>query len=116
MKKDRQPGRGQLLRYVGFFAAPLIAAYLILFSDLEPGKPAVSNTLAVAILMALWWMTEVVPLAVTSLIPIVLFPTLGIMDGDKVAATYFNHVIFLFIGGFLVARPSKSGICTSASP
>lgn len=101
--KDHLPGRGQLLRYLGFFAAPLIAAYLIFFTELDPGNPAVANTLAVAILMALWWMTEVVPLAVTSLVPIVLFPILGIMDGDKVAATYFNHVIFLFIGGFLVA-------------
>jgi sodium-dependent dicarboxylate transporter 2/3/5 len=103
MKRDHLPGRGQLLRYVGFFAAPLIAAYLIFFTDLEPGKPAVTNTLAVAILMALWWMTEVVPLAVTSLIPIVLFPALGIMSGQETSATYFNHVIFLFIGGFLVA-------------
>lgn len=93
----------QQLRYLGFFAAPLIAAYLIFFADLEPGNPAVTNTLAVAILMALWWMTEVVPLAVTSLVPIVLFPALGIMNGEEVSATYFNHVIFLFIGGFLVA-------------
>ena len=95
--------REQVLRYIGFFAGPAIAAYLILFTDLEPGNPAVTNTLAVAILMALWWMTEVVPLAITSLLPLMLFPALGVMDGKDVSATYFNHVIFLFIGGFLVA-------------
>ena len=53
--------------------------------------------------MAILWITEIVPLAATSLLPVVLFPLLGIMDGKDVSSTYFNHVIFLFIGGFLVA-------------
>ena len=95
--------RSQLARHAVFVGAPFLAAYLIFFKDLEPGNPAVTNTLAVAVLMALWWMTEVVPLAITSLLPLVLFPSLGIMNGREVSATYFNHVIFLFIGGFLVA-------------
>ena len=94
---------GRAIRYFFFILGPVLAAYLIAFTDLEPGKPAVTNTLAVAVVMALWWVTEVVPLAITSLLPIVLFPALGIMDGKEVSATYFNHVIFLFIGGFLVA-------------
>ncbi len=94
---------GETLRYFFFALAPFLATSIILFTDLEPGNPAVTNTLAVAILMALWWVTEVIPLAITSLVPIVLFPALGIMDGKDVSATYFNHVIFLFIGGFLVA-------------
>ena len=94
---------GQSIRYGLFILAPFIAAYIILFSNIEPENPAIKNTLAVAILMALWWVTEVVPLAITSLLPIVLFPALGIMDGKEVSSTYFNHVIFLFIGGFLVA-------------
>ncbi|MBK6902622.1 MAG: SLC13/DASS family transporter [Saprospirales bacterium] len=93
----------QLIRRLGFFAGPLIAAFIILFADLEPGKPAVTYTLAVAILMALWWMTEAVPLAVTSLLPVVLFPTLGIMNGRETSTSYINDVIFLFIGGFMVA-------------
>lgn len=63
----------------------------------------ISYTLAVAILMALWWVTEVVPLAITSLLPFVLFPILGIMNGKIVASHYFNDIIFLFLGGFLFA-------------
>lgn len=102
-RKFIQLTKGQFWRYFVFVAAPFIATYLIFFKDIEPGNPAVTNTLAVAILMALWWMTEVVPLAVTSLLPIVMFPLLGVMNGKDVSATYFNHVIFLFIGGFLVA-------------
>lgn len=86
-----------------FIVAPLVFLFLVLFTDLEPGRPEVTLTLAVAILMAIWWITEIVPLAVTSLLPVALFPLLGIMDGGAVSSAYFNHVIFLFIGGFLVA-------------
>lgn len=86
-----------------FLFAPLIFILLVFFTDLQPGMPEVTYTLAIAILMAIWWITEIVPLAVTSLLPVVLFPLLGVMDGKDVSAAYFNHVIFLFIGGFLVA-------------
>ena len=92
-----------LWRKILFIAAPIIALYLILFIELNPNKPQITYTLAVAIWMALWWVSEVVPLAITSLLPIALFPLLGIMNGKAVSSTYFNHVIFLFIGGFLVA-------------
>ncbi len=104
MSKQKQSrSLSQIGRYAVFFAAPIIALYLVFFVELYPGKPAVTNTMAVAILMALWWMTEVVPLAITSLLPVVLFPLLGIMDGKDTSIQYFNHVIFLFIGGFIVA-------------
>lgn len=53
--------------------------------------------------MAVWWITGVVPLAATSLLPVAMFPMLGVMDGKTVSAAYFNDVIFLFMGGFLVA-------------
>jgi len=53
--------------------------------------------------MAIWWMTEAVPIAITALLPVVLFPLFGIMNGKDVSSTYFNHIIFLFIGGFIVA-------------
>ena len=92
-----------LKHFFAFVAAPALFIYILFFTSLAPGNPAVSATLAVAVLMAIWWITEIIPLAVTSLLPVVLFPLLGIMDGKDVSATYFNHVIFLFIGGFLVA-------------
>ena len=82
---------------------PLAFLFFVIFCDIEPGKPQITYTLAIAILMAAWWITEIIPLAITSLLPVVLFPLFGIMDGKDVSATYFNHVIFLFIGGFLVA-------------
>lgn len=86
-----------------FVITPAIFLILILFFDLEPGNKMVTATLAVAFLMAVWWVTEAVPLAVTSLLPVALFPLLGIMDGKSVSASYFNDVIFLFMGGFIIA-------------
>ena len=90
-------------KYIGFFLG--IAAFLaiFLFTDLEPGKPQVTATLAVAALMAIWWVTETVPLAVTALLPIVLFPALGVLDGKAVSEVYMNHIIFVYVGGFMMA-------------
>lgn len=87
---------------IGLFLGPTLAI-LVLFFDLDPNKPEVSYTLSVAVLMATWWITEAIPIAITSLLPVALFPFFGIMNGKAVSSTYFNHVIFLFIGGFLVA-------------
>ncbi len=88
---------------VALLVAPLGSLALMLSADLSPGHPEVTRTAAVALLMAVWWMTEALPLAVTALLPMVLFPALGVLDGKLVAAEYFNDIIFLFVGGFLVA-------------
>jgi len=93
----------KLKSIISFIVTPVASLLIILFADVKPGEPAVTYTLAVALLMAVWWVTEAVPLAVTSLLPVAVFPFLGIMDGKDVASTYFNHVIFLFIGGFIIA-------------
>ncbi len=58
---------------------------------------------AVAGLMVVWWITEALPLAATALVPLVLFPLLGITSGKDVAGVYMNSTIFLFIGGFVLA-------------
>ncbi|MCB2219359.1 MAG: SLC13 family permease [Bacteroidetes bacterium] len=87
----------------GFAGGLLVFLLVIIFLDLEPGHPQVTFTLAIALLMAFWWITEVVPLAVTALLPVVLFPAFGIINGKAVSSAYFNDVIFLFMGGFLLA-------------
>lgn len=92
-----------IVRPVALVIAPLISLSLILFGDLSPENPHITYTLAIAVLMAIWWVTEAIPLAATALLPIVLFPLLGVVDGKTISAMYFNHLIFLFIGGFLMA-------------
>ena len=53
--------------------------------------------------MAIWWMTEAIPLFATALAPLVLFPLLGVMAGRETAPVYLNSTIVLFIGGFMIA-------------
>ncbi|MBL9153162.1 MAG: SLC13/DASS family transporter [Verrucomicrobiales bacterium] len=82
-----------LAAFVAFLAGP----------ELSPDHPAVSRTAAVAALMAIWWITDAIPLAATSLLPLVLFPLLGILKGKDTAPIYINETIFLYVGGFMIA-------------
>ena len=83
--------------------APLLALAFAHFVDLKPGAPLVTRTAAVAIVMAIWWISGALPLAATSLLPVVLFPFLGIMSAKDVSQQYLTDTTFLFMGGFLVA-------------
>ena len=85
------------------FAGLLAFFSIVLFIDLKPGAPEVTYTAAIAVLVALWWVTEALPIGVTSLLPILLFPALGVMDGKTVSNAYINYIIFLYIGGFIMA-------------
>jgi sodium-dependent dicarboxylate transporter 2/3/5 len=60
-------------------------------------------TAAIAVLMAVWWTTEAVPIAVTALLPLACFPLLGAVSMEDTAAPFANKVIYLFLGGFIVA-------------
>jgi sodium-dependent dicarboxylate transporter 2/3/5 len=91
------------VKIAALIIAPLISISLILFADLEPGNPGVTYTLAIAILMAIWWITEAIPMAATAMLPVALFPLLGVVDGKTISSMYFNYLIFLFLGGFLMA-------------
>ena len=76
----------------------------ILFIPLPEGMSEnAQRMLAVVALMAIWWVGEGTSLAVTALLPLVLFPMLGIMPSKQVAPNYANHLIFLFLGGFMIA-------------
>ena len=61
------------------------------------------RTASMGVLMAVWWATEAVPIAVTALLPLVVFPLLDIATIHDTARPYSNKVIFLFLGGFIVA-------------
>ena len=92
-----------IFQKIGFFLGLLILILILIFADLDPTNPNLTKMAAVASLMAVWWITEAIPLAATSLIPILIFPLTGILDGEKTAGSYINSVIFLFLGGFLLA-------------
>jgi len=88
---------------IGLVVGPLIAT-LMLLSDAPDGlTDAGWSTAAVAVLMAVWWATEAIPIAATALIPLACFPILGAVNMADAAAPYANKVIYLFLGGFVVA-------------
>ena len=61
-----------------------------------------NKVFAVAILMISWWITEALPMPAVALIPLVLFPLMGIAKISEAAAPYANEVVFLFMGGFMI--------------
>jgi len=115
----------------GLVAGPALAGLLYLLigpatgSDLgwEAGGEAPSDVarvvlsesgrrcLAVAAWMAVWWITEAIPVSATALLPLVLFPVLGITTTRAAAAPYGDEIIFLFLGGFVLGiSMERSGL------
>lgn len=90
-------------RKIGLFLGPALFLFILLFVHPEGMSPAARKTLAVAAWLAVWWMTEAVPIAMTSLLPIILFPLLDVSPIKEVVLPYSNKIIFLFIGGFIIA-------------
>lgn len=81
----------------------VVAALLLLVPTTSDFTPSVRFTSAIGLLMALLWLTEAVPMGLTALLPLVVFPIAGITPADKIAAPYASSAVFLFMGGFLVA-------------
>jgi len=100
---ERAVGGSRVVQTAGRIVTPLLALSILWFADLEPGHPSVTRMAAVAVLMAGWWITEAIPIPATALLPVALLPLLGVMSGREVAGHYVNHVIFLFVGGFIFA-------------
>ena len=88
---------------IGLYIGPIIAIFMLL----EPTPDGLSNeawsVAAMGSLMAIWWATEAIPIAITALLPLVFFPLLGISSIQEAATPFANKVIYLFLGGFIVA-------------
>ncbi len=99
---DVGPARGTLARIGLISGAAVAIAILLIPAPMGLSVPA-WRTAAVGALMAIWWMTEAIPIPATALLPLALFPLLGVADISEAAAPYANPLIFLFLGGFIVA-------------
>jgi solute carrier family 13 (sodium-dependent dicarboxylate transporter), member 2/3/5 len=93
---------GSAARRPWAMVAGLASALLLLALPLDL-EPAAHRTAAVAALMAVWWIAEALPIHVTALVPLVAFPVLGILPPVQAAAPYANPIVFLFLGGFMLA-------------
>lgn len=99
-----QPAKSQRLpAWVSIIFGLAVFALLIILPPPEGMSDGAWRVAAVAALMAIWWLTEAIPVAGTALLPLALFPLLGQGSMKVVAAPYANPLIFLFLGGFLIA-------------
>lgn len=93
---------GHLVSRVGFWLGPLALLACLLTSPPE-GMPDVAwSTVGMTMLISIWWATEAIPIPVTSLLPILLIPALGIDEIAAATSPYANPIIYLFLGGFLL--------------
>lgn len=92
-------------RYKKEFAMLIGLAVALLFYFLNPFSlaPKAIAVLSIAFAMIIWWVLEAAPLAVVALVPIVVFPMLGIASVKEVTKSYSDSTIFLFMGGFFIA-------------
>ena len=82
-----------------------LVAFLVMLALPAPAEMPLAawRTTALVVLMAVWWMTQALPLTATALLPFLLFPLFGIMTASETAATYYSPILFLVLGGAIIA-------------
>ncbi|MBL0271810.1 MAG: DASS family sodium-coupled anion symporter [Chitinophagaceae bacterium] len=91
----------QQLKFISLFAG-IAVSLLLYFVNPFSVSPGAAKVLAIAGLMISWWVTEALPMPVVALLPLILFPLLGISSLEATATPYANPIIFLFMGGFML--------------
>ena len=91
------------LRLTGLVISPILFTIIISY-PIEGLVFEAKLVLGLAVWMAVWWGTEAIPFYVTASIPLFVFPLLNVADIDKVISAYGDKLVFLLMGGFLVAK------------
>jgi sodium-dependent dicarboxylate transporter 2/3/5 len=88
---------------IGLYSGPTLFFLILLFFN-PPGLNASSKgVLASTLWIAIWWITEVLPISMTALLPLILFPLTGGMELADTTASYGHKLVFLTMGGFMIA-------------
>lgn len=95
--------RGIDSKTFGLFLGPILFVLTILFFHPEGLNSTANAVLASTLWISVWWITEAIPIAVTSLLPIVLFPITNCLKLSETTASYGHKYVFLYIGGFILA-------------
>lgn len=90
-------------KIIGFLAGPVLFITLLSILHIDDLEPKAYQVMAVGAWMVIWWITEAVPLPVTALLPLILFPIQKVFSMADAAAPYADPIIFLFMGGFIIA-------------
>lgn len=91
------------VQLIGLLLGPLLFVLTLLFLQTDGLDQSGIFVVAAALWIATWWVTEAIPIPATSLLPLVLFPMGGIMTNQDTASFYGDDIVFLFLGGFLLA-------------
>jgi sodium-dependent dicarboxylate transporter 2/3/5 len=103
MREDEMIAGRSVSQRVGLALGPLLFLLMTFSNPPEGLSPEGWSAAAIGIWMAIWWATEALNIAVTALLPIVLFPMLGIATIEATVTPYSSKVIYLFLGGFIIA-------------
>ena len=90
-------------RLFGLFGGLILFAIMLFLPAPAGMEPAAWRVAALMALMAVWWMTEALPLTVTALLPFVTVPMFGVMDANAIAKEYYSPILFLILGGAFLA-------------
>jgi len=90
-------------QHVGRWLGPLAFAAILVMPAPAALDPAAWRVAALGVWMAVWWITEAIPIPATALLPLIVLPLTGIFGIREAAAPYANPLIFLFMGGFIIA-------------
>ena len=88
---------------IGFWLGPLTFFLLYWGPSWGTMPPMAQATLAATLWVAIWWITEAIPLAATSLLPLLLLPLTGVLSASQTASAYGDSAVFLYLGGFILA-------------
>ncbi|MCZ4696154.1 anion transporter [Ancylomarina euxinus] len=102
-KRGRKISIDYIIKVVFNLLGPVLFGLSMIYSPFEFMDARTHQVVALVIWMLVWWITEFVPLPVTSLLPLIILPTFSILDMKSVAIPYSSSVIFLFLGGFIIA-------------
>lgn len=91
------------LKRIGLLLGPIVFLIILMLPVPAPLEANAWRAIAMGAFMLVWWITEAVPLPVTALLPMVLLPILGISPIKVATAPYANPIVFLFMGGFMIA-------------
>lgn len=90
------------IKWSALFGGVILSLIVFVIMPDSAGDPA-RMTAAVGVLMGCWWITEAIPIPITSMLPLVLFPMAGLAGLSDIATSYANDTVFLFLGGFILA-------------
>ena len=103
MTQDKKEAAPFAVRPIPILAGLALFGLILALPGPEGLSPEGWRVIAVGTLMVAWWITEAIPVPATALLPIALFPILGVASNSEATAPYSDPIIFLFMGGFILA-------------